>query len=57
MSTSSLKVLELLLIVAVVGYFYIRQRNHLQRLKQEREAKLTKDATTSDRNDPPPSSD
>ncbi|NBC48683.1 MAG: hypothetical protein GVY22_11965 [Gammaproteobacteria bacterium] len=38
MDTGSLKVLELALIVGVVGYFYFRQRNNLQRLKDEREA-------------------
>ncbi|WP_201244694.1 hypothetical protein [Halochromatium salexigens] len=39
MDMGSFKALELLLIVGVVGYFYIRQRQHLQRLKEEREAK------------------
>jgi hypothetical protein len=39
MDTGTLKGLELLLIVGVVGYFYLRQRSNLQRLKEEREAK------------------
>lgn len=44
MDTGSFKLLELLLIVGVVGYFYINQRNNLQRLKEEREAKQAEDA-------------
>ncbi|MFP4602562.1 MAG: hypothetical protein ACLFNA_06500 [Halochromatium sp.] len=39
MDMGAFKALELLLIVGVVGYFYIRQRQNLQRLKDEREAK------------------
>lgn len=38
MDTGSLKAVELALIVGVVGYFYLRQRSNLQRLKEEREA-------------------
>ncbi len=48
MDTGSFKILELLLIVGVVGYFYIRQRNNLQRLKEEREARQANDADQSD---------
>jgi uncharacterized protein HemX len=39
MDMGSFKALELALIVGVVGYFYIRQRRNLHRLKEEREAK------------------
>ena len=46
MDTGSLKVLELALIVGVVGYFYFRQRNNLQRLKDEREAGQQADEQT-----------
>ncbi|WP_200345962.1 hypothetical protein [Halochromatium glycolicum] len=46
MDTGSLKVLELALIVGVVGYFYFRQRNNLQRLKDEREAGQQADEKT-----------
>lgn len=44
MDAGSLKGLELLLIVGVVGYFYLRQRSNLQRLKEEREAKQGKES-------------
>lgn len=57
METSSFKVVELLLIVGVVGYFYIRQRNNLQRLKEEREAKQAKDAASKTNSDDTPPSD
>ena len=39
METSTLKGLELLLIVGLVGWFYLSQRRNLARLKAEREAK------------------
>ena len=57
MDTSSLKGLELLLIVGVVGYFYIRQRNNLQRLKEEREAKQAEDEVKADTDNAPRSPD
>lgn len=41
MDMGSFKALELLLIVGVVGYFFYRQRQSLQRLKDERESKQT----------------
>lgn len=36
MDMQSLKVLELLLIVGVVGYFFLRQRRSADQAKQER---------------------
>jgi hypothetical protein len=39
MDMGTFKALELLLIVGVVGYFFLRQRRSLQQLKEEREAK------------------
>lgn len=57
MDASSFKIVELLLIVGVVGYFYIRQRNNLQRLKEEREAKQAKEADTKTNTDDTPPSD
>jgi hypothetical protein len=44
MDTGSLKVVELLLIVGVVGYFYFRQRSNLQRLRQARESKRAEES-------------
>jgi len=38
MDMGSFKALELALIVGVVGYFYIRQRRNLQRLKEKHES-------------------
>ncbi|MEA3641768.1 MAG: hypothetical protein VBE63_17785 [Lamprobacter sp.] len=58
MDIASFKALELLLIVGVVGYFYIRQRNNLQQLKEEREAKQAEEAAneaTQANNTVPPS--
>jgi hypothetical protein len=48
MDTGSLKVVELLLIVGVVGYFYLRQRSNLQRLKEEREARQSAEPSSDD---------
>jgi hypothetical protein len=39
MDMQSFKALELLLIVGVVGWFYLRQKRSLDQLRQEREAK------------------
>jgi hypothetical protein len=39
MEMQTFKLFELLLIVGVVGYFFLRQRRSLEQLKQEREAK------------------
>lgn len=39
MDMQSLKVLELLLIVGVVGYFFLRQKRSADQAKQERSAK------------------
>lgn len=61
MDMGSFKALELLLIVGVVGYFYIRQRQNLQRLKEEREAKQDQASTearsTADADETPPARD
>jgi len=42
MDMLSFKVLELILVVGVVGYFYVRQKRTLERLRQEREDKQAK---------------
>ncbi len=61
MDMGSFKALELLLIVGVVGYFYIRQRQNLQRLKEEREAKQdqanTEARSTANADETPPARD
>ncbi len=58
MDMDTFKALELLLIVAVVGYFFFRQRQSLQRLKDEREAKQvdTDSRSATDGDDNPGSS-
>ena len=58
MDMGTFKALELLLIVAVVGYFFFRQRQSLQRLKDEREAKQvdTDSRSSTDGDDNPGSS-
>jgi NADH:ubiquinone oxidoreductase subunit 6 (subunit J) len=46
MDTSSLKGLELLVIVGAVAWFYLSQQRNLKRLREEREAKRKEAAPT-----------
>jgi hypothetical protein len=48
METSSLKGLELLVIVGVVAWFYFSQMSKLDKLKKEREAKQQQAETSAD---------
>ena len=45
MEMQTFKLFELLLIVGVVGYFFLRQRRSLEQLKQEREDKQQEGAS------------
>ena len=48
MDMQSIKVLELVVIVGVIGWFYLRQRRSLDQLRQQREAKRQREAADSE---------